>query len=112
MIEFVDDVMRVAAAVVFLWVFLRWSTSTQWWRWWDTRALFVLFASIAIVTGWSVLLAAGAVPDWLKPWLAAVTWSLIGGSGLFLAAGYEREQWRARQERHRRVPTQHTEQPN
>jgi hypothetical protein len=107
-IYLVDDVMRVLSAVVFLWVFLRWSTSTRWWHWWDTRALFVLFASIAIVTGWSVLAAAGAIPEWLKPWVAAFTWSLVGGSGVFLAIGYEREQWRARQKR--RVPAQHEDQ--
>lgn len=106
MINYVDDVMRIATAVIFLWVFLRWSTSTRWWEWWDTRALFTVFMSIAVVSGWSVLIAANLIPEWLKPWISAVAWSLIGGSGLFLAIGYEREQWRARQVR-KRVPPQH-----
>jgi hypothetical protein len=101
--------MRIVSAVIFLWVFLRWSTSTTWWRWWDTRALFVLFASIAVVTGWAVLAAAGAIPEWLKPWVAAAAWSLVGGSGVFLAVGYEREQWKDRRwrEHNKRVPPQH-----
>lgn len=104
LVGYVDDVLRIATAVLFLWFAVRWSTSTAWWLWWDTRALFYLLVVCALLTSFAVLVAAGWIPPAWTPWVAATTWALAASAAGFLSVGYEREQWRERQ---RRIPRQH-----
>lgn len=99
-LETVGDAGRIAAGAVFLYVWVRWSFTTKWGKWWDTRALFILFLTI-----WAVILfavvnnALGWIPpEWL-PLVAAIIWFTVFGSGLFLAIGYEVEQRKAARRR-------------
>ena len=97
-----DDVAnggRVLAGAVFFYVWLRWAIAVRWGRWWDTRALFILFSTIWVVILFAVANNLGLLhKDWL-PWVAAGVWIVVCGSGLFLAIGFEFEQRKARQRR-------------
>lgn len=106
-VELIDDVMRIVAALAFLYFAVRWSTSTKWWLWWDTRAMFGLFCVCAALMIWSVLQAAGLIPHSWQPWVNAITWTLIGGAGVLLCAAYEREQYRLRRSRRRHPTARH-----
>jgi peptidoglycan/LPS O-acetylase OafA/YrhL len=95
-VDYVDDVAAVLVPAVFLYVWVRWSTSTKWRRYYDTRAIFTLYGVIVLVTIWGVAARAHLLlSEWL-PWVGAVAWVLILGAGVFLLVGYEVEQARAR----------------
>lgn len=98
MVEFVDDVARVLAAVFFLWVWIRFGTSTRWWLFWDTRALFILFTVLFLVVFYSVMIGLWPPGSDQRVIVAAVVWVIVAGAAGFLAVGYEVEQRRARRQ--------------
>jgi len=90
---------RVVAGVVFFYVWLRWAIAVRWGRWWDTRALFILFSTIWVVILFAIANNLGLLPEsWLES-IAVGVWVLVVGSGLFLAIGFEFEQRRAKARR-------------
>lgn len=113
-VSLVDDVMRVVALLAFGWFGTRWALHTRWWVYWDTRALFALFVIIGVLVLWSIIVQLGWIPESWRPWVTAITWSLIAGAGLFLAVGYEREEHVVRRLRAqvKRDPAQHADDPH
>jgi hypothetical protein len=90
---------RVLAGVSFFYVWVRWAFVVRWGKWWDTRALFILFSAIWVVILFAVAINMGLLPEAWFPWVAALVWVVVAGSGLFLAVGFEFEQRRARRRR-------------
>lgn len=113
-VQLIDDVMRVVALLAFGWFGTRWTITTKWWLYWDTRALFALFVIIGVLVTWSILVELHWIPEAWRPWVRAVAWTLIGAAGLFLAVGYEREQHVTRRLRAqlKRTPAQHVDDPH
>ncbi len=99
-LEIADDIGRWIGFLFFAYVWVRWGTSTRWTRYWDTRALFVLFGACTTVSGYAVFVGFFPPGATARIVAAAVAWLVISGSAVFLAVGYEVEQYRAR----RRVP--------
>ena len=98
-LESIANVGRVLAGVAFLYVWVRWAYVVRWGKWWDTRALFILFSTLWVVTLFAVANNLGYVPvEWL-PWVAAAVWVVVAGTGLFLAVGFEVEQRKAKRRR-------------
>lgn len=95
-LEIADDIGRWIGFLFFVYVWIRWGTSTDWTRYWDTRALFVLFGTCSVVTGYAVFVSFFETGDLARIIAAAVTWLVISASAVFLAVGYEVEQKRAR----------------
>jgi uncharacterized membrane protein len=94
---------RVLAGATFLYVWVRWAIVVRWGKWWDTRALFILFSTIWVVILFAVANNLGYVPvEWL-PWVAAIVWIVVSASGVFLAVGFEFEQRKAKQRRRDRA---------
>ena len=98
---YVDDVGRLLAPVLMLCLLLRWATSTRWWLFWDTRALFVLLTT-SVVT--KIILATATVitpPRVVEISVSAQIlnimfwWTWVFVAAFFLIA-YEVEERRAR----------------
>jgi hypothetical protein len=94
---------RVLAGVVFFYVWVRWAIVVRWGKWWDTRALFILFSTLWVVTLFAVANNLGFIPASWLPAAAAAVWVVVSATGLFLAVGFEFEQRKAKERRAARL---------
>lgn len=95
MTQYLDDIGRVLTPVVFTFMVIRWGSTVRWWVYWDTRALFLLFIDIVLISWYSVAVAARWLPTGSQ-WVGAIVWGVLAVTGLFLVVGYEVERHRAR----------------